>query len=377
MTPTDIIRLQPKAWAILSRSFKADRIAGTYLFYGRDGLGHWALSIALAALLNCAKPVRSDETDGMLVPCGKCRHCRTVYSLGFEGLLFAAPLPPHKNNNEAIDLLTKILDVKREEPFRMLSSTASTSIPIAAAREIGRKLALKAPEGITRLVLFYRMDKMLFASADALLKLIEEPPGDTVIVLTTERPDTLLPTIQSRAQKIRLERIPDNVIEQYLMEKHNISENRARLLTRLSGGSLGRALSMIEFDQDEDSSRRAVGFLLFKSMFLETGSDIIAHMTDLVNLKDQGEVAELLRLWQSLIRDCARFAIVGDDDELTNIDFASELKKLSAAFSNPKLAPDMVASIKNTLADLRRNVHIPGALTALALKLKSSIGAAS
>ena len=206
--------------------------------------------------------------------------------------------------------------------------------------------------------------EIINAIKKTLLKLIEEPPRNTVIVLTTERPDALLPTIQSRAHKIRLERIPKPVIEQYLVEKHNISDSRAKLLARLSNGSLGQALSMIEADRDEGSSRRAVGFMLFKSMFLETGPDVVAHLTELVNLRDRGEAEELLRLWQSLISDCARFAVVGDENELTNLDFASELKKLSAAFSNQELAPNMVASIKNALSDLRLNVHISGDLTA-------------
>jgi len=373
LTPTDISTIQPKAWAILSRSFGADRMAGTYLFHGPEGRGRWSLAVALAALLNCSGPIRSREDEHLAFPCGQCRSCRNVFSLNFEGLLFAVPLPPHKNPGEAIDLTNEYIEAKRREPFRIVSSPTGANIPIATAREIKRRLSRKAPEEITRVVLFYRMEKMLAASADALLKLIEEPPEDTVVVLTAERPDSLLPTIQSRSQKIRMERIPGRTIKRYLTERYDLRENRAQLLARVSDGSLGKALEMTGGDEDEDSSRRAVGLLLFRSLLLDDGPQVIAHLTELINAKDRSGAENLLRLWQSLIRDCARYAVVGDDSELTNLDFAPEVKRLSPQFAGINLASRMIEEIKITLADLRLNVHILGALTALTLKLKSNI----
>lgn len=369
----DIRQFQPKAWSLLARSFESDRVAGTYLFHGHDGLGHWALAVSLAALLNCEQPQKADSD---IMPCGACRNCRAVFGLNFEGLMVAVPLPPHKTSDDVVELTNEILDIRRREPFAIITATATTNIPIATAREIKRSLSRKAPEGITRLVLFDRMERMRFDSADALLKMIEEPPTDTVIVLTAERPEALLPTIQSRAQKVRLERIRSEAIEQYLAEQYQVDASRAQLLSRIADGSLGKAIELIEGDDDQDSSRRAIGFLLFKSLLTQEGPAVVAHLSELINPRDRGQAEQLLRLWQSLIRDCSRFAVLGDDNELTNIDFAADLRKLSTCFIDSRLAAEMSDQIKFSLADLALNVHILGSLTALVLKLKASIDAA-
>ena len=355
----------------MSRSFDSGRVAGTYLFYGREGVGRWALSIAFGALLNCESPRQSENS--IRVPCGDCRNCRKILSLSFEAYYFAVPLPPHKNADEAVDLINQFLDQKRAEPFKTLASAASTTIPIALAREIKKNLSYKASERTTRIVLFYQMERMLAASADALLKLIEEPPPDTVILLTVERPESLLPTIQSRARKVRLGGIPEDAIISYLTGKYNLPDKKARLLARVSQGSLGRAIDMIDASEEDDASRRAVGFLLFKSLLSEPSPEVLGRMADLLSARDRGEAESLLQLWQSLIHDCARYALAGSESELVNIDFALEIQKLSHLVTDPYVAFRLVEEIKTTLGDLRRNVHIPGALMALALRLKSHV----
>jgi DNA polymerase-3 subunit delta' len=376
LTLSDIRRFQPKAWSILSRSFVAGKRPGTYLFYGRPGLGDWHLAISLAALYNCEHPVAIAEEDGLAVPCDQCRSCRQIAALNFEGLYFALPITSHKNADEAIELTAELLDEKRREPFKILSSSAFASIPVAVAREIKKQLAHKASAGVTRMVIFYQMEKMLASSADALLKLIEEPPADTVVVLTASKPESLLPTIRSRVWKIRLDRVSDDVVSRYLMGGYAASESRSLLAARVSEGSPGRAIEMLTSGEDDDSSRRAVGWLLFKSLMIDRSPDTLAHMAELLNVRDVGEAEELLGLWQSLLRDSVNYALTGDENNITNIDFAADIKKLAAQVSDPRVAAAMVDGIKNALADLRRNVHIQGSLMALALRLKAHLRAA-
>ena len=194
-----------------------DRIAGTYLFYGDEGTGRWFTAISLAALLNCEQPEKDSELNNISVPCGKCRNCLNIFALNHESLKLIIPIPPHENKlDKAIDLTNEVIAQKREEPFGILTSSTSTNIPIALAREVKKNLALKAPSGIKRVVIFYKMEKMLSASADALLKIIEEPPEDSILILICSKPDDLLPTIQSRAQKIKIEKNRLEDIEHYL-----------------------------------------------------------------------------------------------------------------------------------------------------------------
>ena len=102
----------------------------------------------------------------------------------------------------------------------------------------------------------------------------------------------------------------------------------------------------------------------------------IARINDLLNPRDYSQAEELLRLWQSMVRDAAHFAATGDADNMINVDFAPELKKMAPYFDDPETAPGVVDNIKIPLADLRRNVHIQGTLMALALRIKSIIAEA-
>lgn len=371
-----MIPAQPAAWSILSRSFHTGRAASTYLLTGSDGLGHWPLAITFAALVNCLEPVSTGEPDQPIRPCGHCRHCRQITALSFEDLHLAVPIPTHKNLDAAIELTAQVAEAKRQEPFGRLVSGAQTTLPIDMAREIARRLSRKANEGVTRVVLFYRMEKMRAASADALLKLIEEPPPSTVIILTAERPEMLLPTIQSRAQRIRLRRIPETVMTTYLTTNYDLDDKKARLIARLAEGSLGHALDLIDGEEETALSRRAVGMLLFKSLLNNPSPETIGLITEMVSPTDRGEVEELLRLWQSLIRDAHYYAATGHQDGLSNVDLAAELKQFGAPLGDVRLTSDVIGLIKNALADLRRNVHIQTALAALALKLKAALAAA-
>jgi len=222
-------------------------------------------------------------------------------------------------------------------------------------------------------VLFYQMERMRASSADALLKLIEEPPEDTVIILTAAQPEALLPTILSRARKVRLGRPPEPVVVEYIMQHCGASDSAARLAARVCNRSLGRAIEMIVGGTIEGSDQRSVGLLLFKVLVLESRPNLVAQMMEMLNFRDRGAAEELIHLWQALIRDCAYFANTDDRSELVNIDFTSEIELMAPRLADPSVVEQMVITTKNTLADLRLNVHIQPALVAMALKLKANM----
>lgn len=375
MNHFDIYKAQSKAWSILSRSFQTGRVASTYLFHGKEGLGQWPLAVSFTALLNCLEPVKTSDENHPFYPCGSCRNCRNVFALNFEGQFFVAPVGPSKKFSDVIDMTNEFLEVKRAEPLRLTSAATTLNVPIDMARDVKKKLSLRGGEGITRVALFYRMELMRTASADALLKLIEEPPPDTVIILTADRPESLLPTIQSRSQCIRMDRVPPELIADYLKDNYGVADKKALLLARISEGLPGRAVEMAEAGEEDDSSSRAIGFLLYKSLFIEKAPGAVALITELVNDRNRSEAEELLRLWQSLIRDCAYYAVSNDKEGLVNIDFTAEIPRLAGYFTDSALAAKLTADIKNTLADFKVNVHIQAALAALAIKLANKINA--
>jgi len=372
----DITKGQPKAWSILARAKKLDRVASTYLFHGPEGVGAWSLALEFAALLNCEEPGGQSDRPAAL-PCGECRNCRAILNLNFEGMHLIVPIPSHKNLEEAIDLTNATLDRKREEPFSLPDRTRPIGIPIELAREVKRRLVIRGMAGVTRVVLFYQMETMRVASADALLKMIEEPPPDTVIILTAVRPEGLSPTILSRAQKIRLERLPETMVVEYLMAKHGATETAARLMARVYERSLGRAIESARGAEGEESDERSVGLMLFKTLMTEPASELVAQMSGLLNFNNRGAAENLVRLWQSLIRDGAYLANTSDEASLVNVDFASEIRQISSLLSDPAVVDRMALTTKNTLADLSLNVHIQPALVAMVLKLKADMKASA
>ena len=278
------------------------------------------------------------------------------------------PVPPHKKEDEAIALTAEFLDVLREEPLTVQSSTETLSLPISMARRVNSNLSRRATAGITRVALFHRMERMKASSADALLKLIEEPPPNTVIVLTAIKPENLLPTIRSRAQLVRLGRSPEPMLVDYLKERYGASEKRATLMARLSRGLPGQAVKLV-LAEEEERSNRSIGWLIFKSLFGQAAPDTVYLIMDQINDRDRGQAEDILTLWQSLVRDCAHYAVQGDEDQITNVDFVSDIINLSNTFQDSSIADRMKVEIKNTLDDFRYNVHIQTALIALALKL--------
>lgn len=365
---SDIRYLQPKGWSLLARAVGANRVAGTYLISGKEGLGQWQMAVSFAALLNCRN---RQDLDGIPAPCGECASCHQIAGINSPSLNIVLPIPSHKDLKEAIDLTNESLEYKRKEPFWILSSTSQLTVPIDMAREVKRRLAMKGDQGSTRVVLFYQMEKMLHASADALLKMIEEPPTDTVILLTAEKAETLLPTIRSRAQLIRLERIKPQLCAEYLVGHYGLSPEKAMLYAQVTDGNLGRAVELAADEDHDDISQRATGFLLFKSLFLESAPDAISRMLEFTT--NRGEAESLLLFWGSLVRDCAGYAVAGDDEQIINRDYTVEIKKLSQSFADPEVASAMTEEIKNTLADMRRNVHIQPSIAALALRLGAAV----
>ncbi len=373
MNRFDIVKGQPKAWSILARAHAASKVASTYLLCGPDGVGAWSLAVEFAALLNCESPKELTPTEGIRRPCGVCRSCHSIFGLNSEGIHPVVPIGTHKNLEEAIDLTNQTLEMKRTEPFQLLDRTKSINIPIELARETKRRLSLRASEGMTRVVLFYHMDDMQWSSADALLKMIEEPPSGTIIIMTSGRPEGLPPTILSRAQKIRLTPLPEEMVVEYLTVNYGASDIAARTASRVSKRSLGRAIAVLPSQEGEESDPRQVGLMLFKSLMSESSVELAEQMGKLLDFRDRGAAQELVRLWQSLIRDCAYYSNTSDETEIVNVDFFPILKQFAPRLGEAAVARRMVEGTKIALADLDLNVHIQPALVAMALKLKAAM----
>lgn len=333
------------------------------------------MAVSLAALLNCEQPaeLEYDPDAPLTVPCGQCRNCRAIGNLNFEGLFPVVPIPSHKSASQAVDFTNDVLEEYRNEPLVLPHSSNPVSIPIDRAREIKQSLSRKSSDNQQRVVIFDRMEKMRESSADALLKMIEEPPPNTTIILIAQRPESLLPTLQSRSQKIRLHRTSEEFVTNYLTEYYDLSDTRRTLFARLAEGLPGRAVQLALDEDADEQTYRTLGWLLFKAVFGQPEAEAVFLVTDLFDRAKRGDVEEMLAFWQSLIRDCHWLAIDGDTEQVTNVDFAGDLSKFAGVFRQPGMTDQLTGHIKNTLADLIYNVHIQTALAALVLKMSATL----
>ena len=115
-----------------------------------------------------------------------------------------------------------------------------------------RKLSLKSSQGGYKVSVIWLPERMNIACANKLLKLIEEPPQQTVFLMVCEEPDKLLETIRSRVQRIDVKRLPAETIQQALVEQRGIDENQARRISRLAGGSWLRALEELQVGTEKE-----------------------------------------------------------------------------------------------------------------------------
>src|SRR5689334_8068865 len=227
----------------LAQAVRTDRLPQVMVISGPAGVGKQRLALWLAQLAVC------EEKE--LEPCGRCRPCRLVENLGHPDVHWLVPIPrpkaadPDKAVDEAAQAVAEVMEERRAKPlYGPTDGMASHSM--ASVRLLQRKAALTSVEGGRRIFILGDADRLVIQessqeAANALLKLLEEPPADSVFVLTTVDARRLLPTIRSRAVPLRLSRLSDDEVAEVL----RAAGAAVGLVARAAGagGSVGAALA--------------------------------------------------------------------------------------------------------------------------------------
>jgi DNA polymerase III subunit delta' len=224
-------------------ALRAGRLPQALLFEGPRGVGKQRLALWLGQALLCEQP---GEEGG----CGTCRACRLVSTLTHPDLHWLVPLESPKRAADAdkqVELVESALAdemaVRREHPlYQPPSGMALHSI--AAVRLLLRRAALTPAMAQRKVFIVGDAERLLpqrstTEAANALLKVLEEPPADTVIVLTAAEPDALLPTILSRVVRVRVGPLPDSVVTAFAQTELEQPETAVAE----AEGSIGRLLA--------------------------------------------------------------------------------------------------------------------------------------
>lgn len=233
-------------------SIAAGKIAHAQLFHGPCGHGGLPLALGFAQYLFCTNRQKEDS-------CGVCPSCLKVHQLQHPDLHFVFPVVQSiaKTSDHFIeewraqiienpyfDLYqwTQSIDPKMRKPI----------IGTEESKEIIRKLNLKGYEGGFKVMIIWLAEQMNADCANKLLKILEEPPSQTIFILVSEDPENLLATIQSRTQILRIPKIDALSLTEYLQEKFSQTSNNAEAIASFADGSLLEAISYLKSSDNQD-----------------------------------------------------------------------------------------------------------------------------
>jgi DNA polymerase III subunit delta' len=230
----------------LSRALRRGKLPQVLLLTGPTGVGKQRLALWLAQLAQCQE--REPE------PCGVCRACRLVAGLSHPDVHWFVPIARPKASDtdkqveEAAQAIAQVLGERRAEPLYPAADGMATH-SLASVRLLQRQAALTAVEGGPRVFILAEADRLIAQessqeAANALLKLLEEPPAGSLFVLTTVEPRRLLSTMRSRAVPIRLGRLSDSEVGDFLKAHVRPALSTRELEQRVAAadGSIGLAL---------------------------------------------------------------------------------------------------------------------------------------
>ncbi|HUU30457.1 MAG TPA: DNA polymerase III subunit [archaeon] len=225
---------------MLQAALARDRLGGTLLFFGPDGSGKSSLAFWLAAAFNCS------SSGGRGAPCLSCPACRKVETLNHPDVFWIFPLPGSFYRGERIDelKLAEVFGQKRSAPWLEIQFPEKSEHHLAMVRRIRTEASRSCYEGRRKVFVVSGADRLRIEASNAFLKLLEEPRPDVTLILCTERPSSLIPTILSRCQRLQVTRPRLSTCLGVLSERFGLPEDQARELLAAADGNLTAALRM-------------------------------------------------------------------------------------------------------------------------------------
>lgn len=245
----------------LMQLVQEERVPHALLFWGPAGAGKMALALAFASQLLSGEKASVAEDDGFMMAAEDPRVTKNKAMLRewtHPDLHFTFPtikLPSMGSDHQPVsnDFVKQWIALLKEGPYFSIEQWMTTMgaanqqaiITGAESDELSRKLALKSSQGGYKVSIIWLPERMNLTSANKLLKLLEEPPQQTVFILVSEHPEQLLETILSRTQRIDIKRIDEASIEKALIDKRGIEPDAAHRIARIANGSWLQALDAL------------------------------------------------------------------------------------------------------------------------------------
>lgn len=355
--------------AMMRQAVAEGRIPHAQLVCGLEGTGKLALAIAYARYLCCS--YRNSEDA-----CGKCPSCKKFDKLVHPDLHFAFPIykkdsskTPHSD-----DFIEKWRQAVAENPYINLNQwmghigteNQQGLIYASQSEEIIRKLTLKSSEGGYKVMIIWMAEKMNGECSNKLLKMIEEPPAQTVFLLVAENPDLLLPTIQSRVQRLMLRPIEEDTITHALCEKYGLIEADARKISHSSAGNWLQAVESIHLGNHSKEHIELFMTLMRKSYMRDLKG--MRQWADTVAGMGREPQKSFLIYCQRMIRESFICNFHRPEINYMNIDEANFTSRF-APFVNEKNIFGIMDELSEAQHHIEQNVNAKMVFFDLALKM--------
>ncbi|SEG01394.1 DNA polymerase III subunit [Parabacteroides chinchillae] len=353
----------------LIQSAQTGVVPHAQLLTEQGGAGAFPLALAYARYLNCTNRT---ETDA----CGKCPSCLKFNDLVHPDLHFVFPIVAKKEKKKEVcdDYLTEWRGFLKEYTYFNMDNwldyieagNSQALIYSKESDEIIHKLNLKIYEAAYRILLVWLPEKLHPTCANKLLKIIEEPPQNTIILMVSETPDQVLGTILSRAQRINVKAIQAQDIAQSMISKFGLSADDAKHIAHLSCGSFIKAMEAISLGEENK-------FFLeqFKSMMRNSWARNVKDMKNMADVMagiGRERQKNFLAYCQHLIRENFMYRFQTPELNYMNLDESGFAVKF-APFVNERNVIDIMKELDKAEKHISQNVNAKMVFFDLALRL--------
>jgi DNA polymerase-3 subunit delta' len=349
---------QKRICELIGRTVASQRTSHAYLLAGEKGVGKEAIALEFAKLLLCPQQPECQVSG--------CVDCQRVGKLSHPDLHFIFPAPAKLTDDERLAIINSVAT----DPYQRAELWANPTISIDTIRELRKKASFTPFEGGARVVIVVDCERMTIEAANSVLKILEEPPAGMYLIMTSSRPNLLLPTITSRCQSISFDPLPVDEIKNALMGRHRAAERIALLAARMSGGSFRRALAFLAQDIAMVQNQALEFFRLSVQDDFRQSVYVDKVMTR--TQRDTRAIKEQLTFLSLWFRDAMVFKETGEDDKVAL--YYSEdrdiLRKFTESFPNADLF-SAVGEIEYALGLFDRNIQAQLILIVLLAKLRS------
>jgi DNA polymerase-3 subunit delta' len=348
----------------LRESIAADRFPQAMILAGPKGAGKYTLALMLARAVNC---LNRTESDGLLDFCGVCRNCERIGDAVNLDERVAEAVAAREEMRDVDKRETRILVQTHPDVLIVPPDPPQLLIKLGQVRQAIHVAHYRPPVEARRAFTIFTSSAFMKEAANSLLKLLEEPPPNTSLMLLTENPQELLPTIRSRAIVYRLGALPAVELEQLLAERRpELKPQERGLVSRLAEGAVGRALM---FNLETYLASRQDALIVLRTALQEPDYSQLFRATETYRAGADGQekTIGLLRALGSLIEDLL-LVVAGTPALARNVDVAPELQRLAQG-----LTVDWIDGASRALAQveqgMRRNLLRSLSLDAMAVSL--------